>query len=143
MHPRCPQNAETALWPGLRTDEAGPMARAKDAVGAYGERVAVEYLIQRGMRLIERNWRCSAGEIDAVLRDGEALVFCEVKTRRGVGYGQPYEAVGYRKIARLRRLASMWMAQRETHAREVRFDVVSVLPQMSGAAQVEHLRGAF
>ena len=119
------------------------MARAKDAVGAYGERVAVDYLVKHGMRLVERNWRCATGEIDAVLTDGETLVFCEVKTRRGDVFGQPYEAVGWRKVARLRRLASMWMAQRETHAREVRFDVVSVVPQRSGPARVEHLKGAF
>lgn len=119
------------------------MAIAKDAVGAYGERVAVDFLVKQGMRLIERNWRCSTGEIDAVLRDGETLVFCEVKTRRSTEYGQPYEAVGRRKIARLRRLAAIWMAERGTRGHEVRFDVVSVLPQPAGAARVEHLRGAF
>jgi putative endonuclease len=119
------------------------VAKAKDAVGAYGERVAVDYMVAQGMRVIERNWRCAAGEIDAVLRDGDTLVFCEVKTRRGIGFGQPYEAVGHRKMARLRRLASIWMTERNTHAVEVRFDVVSVLPQRSGAAAIEHLRGAF
>lgn len=116
------------------------MAKAKDAVGAYGERVAVDYLVRHGMRLLDRNWRCSAGEIDAVLLDGETLVFCEIKTRRGTAYGQPYEAVGYRKLARMRRLAAIWMTQRGTRAREVRFDVVSVLAQPAGAARVEHLR---
>ena len=65
------------------------MAKAKDALGAYGERVAVEYLVAQGMRLLERNWRCAAGEIDAVLQDDDTLVFCEVKTRRGIGFGQP------------------------------------------------------
>jgi putative endonuclease len=119
------------------------MARAKDAVGRYGERVAVSYLVGRGMHLVERNWRCAEGEIDAVLRDGAALVFCEVKTRRNARYGQPYEAVGHRKIARIRRLAARWLAERGMHAREVRFDVVSVTPQPSGAAHVEHLKGVF
>src|SRR5256885_9849924 len=65
------------------------MTRAKDAVGAYGERVAVRYLLDQGMVLLDRNWRCGTGELDAVLRDGEAVVFAEVKTRRGGRFGTP------------------------------------------------------
>ena len=119
------------------------VAKAKDAVGAYGERVAVEHLVSLGMTLIARNWRCAAGEIDAVLRDGSTLVFCEVKTRRRETHGQPYEAVGYRKMVRLRRLATIYLAQSAEHAAEVRFDVVSVIPQSAGAAAVEHIKAAF
>lgn len=68
--------------------------RAKDAVGAYGERVAERFLQEAGLTVLDRNWRCSAGELDLVLTDGPALVFCEVKTRSGLGYGDPAEAVG-------------------------------------------------
>ncbi len=123
--------------------DAPHMATAKDAVGAYGERVAVAHLVAAGMTLIERNWRCATGEIDAVLRDGATLVFCEVKTRRRDAHGQPYEAVGYRKQAKLRQLAAIYLARSPEFATEVRFDVVSVTPRSSGAAMVEHLRGAF
>jgi putative endonuclease len=119
------------------------MGQAKDAVGAYGERVAVDYLARAGMELIERNWRCSAGEVDAVLRDGDAIVFVEVKTRRSNAFGTPAEAVGYTKQARLRRLAAIWLAQTGQRSPEIRFDLVSVVPQRSGAAEVEHVRGAF
>jgi putative endonuclease len=124
------------------------MGRASDAVGAYGEQVAVDYLVRTGMLLIERNWRCRAGEIDAVFRDGPVLVFTEIKTRRGERFGAPAEAVGPAKRQRLRRLAALWLSQAETAAgggsrHEVRFDVVSVRPRRSGAADVEHLRGAF
>lgn len=119
------------------------MTRAKDAVGAYGERVAVRYLVNQGMALLERNWRGTAGEIDIIVRDGDALVFCEVKTRRSETFGTPAEAVVPAKMRRLRRLAREWMAARGLRPRDVRFDVVSVRPQASGAAQVEHLRGAF
>ncbi len=120
-----------------------PMGRAKDSVGSYGERVAVAYLQQQGMVLLDRNWRCSAGEIDAVLREGDVLVIAEVKTRRGADFGVPAEALVPAKVARLRRLAVLLLAQSRLRPREVRFDVVSVLPQLRGAAQVEHLRGAF
>jgi putative endonuclease len=119
------------------------MGRAKDAVGGYGERVAIAHLIAQGMRLLERNWRCADGELDAILRDGDVLVVVEVKTRRGDGFGTPAEAVGSRKITRVRRLAARWLAEHPVGAAEVRFDVVSVWPQPRGAARIEHLRGAF
>ncbi len=120
---------------------ANPARTAKDAVGAYGERVATDYLVRHGMALIARNWRCPAGEIDAVLRDGSTIVFVEVKTRRGTGFGVPSEAVGHAKQARLRRLAVMWLAESGEHPQEVRFDVVSVLAQRSGPALVDHVKG--
>jgi putative endonuclease len=119
------------------------MARAKDAVGAYGERVAVTYLLAEGMVLLDRNWRGTAGEIDIILRDGTTLVFCEVKTRRGNRFGTPAEALVPAKVRRLRRLAAQWLAESAVRPAEVRFDVVSVLPQRAGAARVEHVRGAF
>ncbi len=121
----------------------GTAGRANTTVGAYGERVAVAYLVEQGMVVLDRNWRCAAGEIDAILRDGDTLVVVEVKTRRGNTFGTPADALIRTKVARLRRLAAMWLAQSGVHPAEIRFDVVSVLPQARGAALVEHLRGAF
>lgn len=119
------------------------MTQAKDAVGAYGERVAVSYLVEQGMVVLDRNWRCRAGEVDAILRDGDTLVFCEVKTRRSDRFGSPAEAVQPAKVARLRKLATLWLEQARVRPKDVRFDVVSVVRPRSGPAQVEHLRGAF
>ena len=116
---------------------------AKDAIGRYGEQVATSHLEQAGYTVLDRNWRCAEGEIDLVARDGEVLVFCEVKTRSGVAFGDPAEAVIAAKAERLRRLALRWMAARGVLGRELRFDVVSVLRQPRGAARVRHLRGAF
>jgi putative endonuclease len=117
--------------------------RAKDAIGAYGERLAADYLVQAGMTVLQRNWRCSDGEIDLIATDGDVLVFCEVKTRSGLGFGHPAEAVVGVKAARLRRLAARWLAGQESHWPEVRFDVIGVLRQPRGAPSVTHLRGAF
>jgi putative endonuclease len=117
--------------------------RAKDAVGAYGERVAVQHLREHGLVVLDRNWRCRDGELDIVARDGDALVFCEVKTRRSERFGVPAEAVVAAKVARVRRLAGQWIRASGLHPRAVRFDVVSVRPQPSGPALVEHRRGAF
>lgn len=113
----------------------------RSAVGRYGEDVAVRHLERAGMQIVERNWRCDLGEIDVVARDDGALVICEVKARRGLDYGTPLEAVTVRKLARLRRLATRWVAESAEHPASVRIDVVSVLVRRRGAAVVEHLRG--
>ena len=110
-------------------------------VGGYGERVAAQRLVAAGMVLLDRNWRCDAGEIDLVLRDGSTLVVCEVKTRSSVHYGHPLEAVTPVKAARLRRLAARWLAEHDVHPHGVRIDLVGVLLSQRGAAQVEHLEG--
>ena len=67
-----------------------------------------DYLEAFGMRIEERNWRCPEGEIDFVALDGDALVIAEVKTRKSLDYGHPFEAVGADKLARLHRLAAAW-----------------------------------
>ena len=116
--------------------------RVKDAVGRFGEQVAVEYLVAAGLQIIERNWRCPDGEIDIVATDGDTLVICEVKTRSGVRYGDPAEAVVGAKARRLRRLALRWLAAHDRTGPALRFDVVTVLRTQHGPV-VRHLRGAF
>jgi putative endonuclease len=111
------------------------------ALGRYGERVAARHLTARGMVVLDRNWRCDAGEIDLVLREGDVLVFCEVKTRTGTAYGHPLEAVDVVKTDRLVRLAERWMEERNVVAADVRFDMVGVVRALRGAAAVEHVRG--
>ena len=115
----------------------------RNAVAAYGERVAARHLADDGMEILDRNWRCRDGEIDIVARDLDALVFCEVKTRRTTEYGGPADAVVRSKARRLRRLAAAWLAAHDVHAPDIRFDVIGVVPRPSGAACVEHLRAAF
>jgi putative endonuclease len=119
------------------------MTRQRQAVGAYGERLASRYLQAAGLVLLDSNWRCREGEVDLILRDGDDVVFCEVKTRRSDAYGTPAEAVAPAKVRRLRRIAACWLAERTVRPRQVRFDVVSVLPQTRGASVIEHVRGAF
>lgn len=116
--------------------------RVKDAVGRYGEQVAAEWLQRAGLEVLSRNWRCADGEIDIVAREGDALVFCEVKTRSSGRFGDPSEAVGPDKVARIRRLALRWLAANGVSGRELRFDVVTVLRGADGV-RVRHLRGAF
>jgi putative endonuclease len=116
-------------------------APRNQALGAYGERVAAQHLTDQGMVLLESNWRCDEGEIDLILRDGADLVVCEVKTRSGLAYGSPHEAVGAAKLERMQRLASRWLEARGVHPSGVRFDLVAVVRPARGPALVDHVRG--
>ena len=117
-------------------------------LGSYGERMAVRYLTDRGLELLDRNWRCDLGEVDIVARDGGCLVVCEVKTRRSTTFGQPIEAVDHRKLARLRRLAAAWLSECRARGEPlhnitgVRVDVVGVLRPRRGPCRIEHVVGA-
>lgn len=119
------------------------MTDVRQAVGAYGEQIAVEHLVDAGMAVLDRNWRSASGEIDIIARDGDVLVLCEVKTRRGLGFGTPAEAVDRRKVARLRRLAGEWLVQAGVHPREVRFDVVEVYFRPGRRPRVVRIEAAF
>ena len=119
------------------------MTKVRRAVGEHGERLAERHLAGQGLVVLSRNWRCSDGEIDLVLRDGLDVVFCEVKTRRSTFFGTPAEAIRPDKIRRLRRLANRWLAQASVRPREVRFDVVEVLLRPPDPAVIEHTRAAF
>ena len=111
------------------------------ALGAYGERVAARHLAAAGMAVLDRNWRCSEGELDLVLREGDALVACEVKTRTSLEHGSPHEAITDAKLARLLRLAQRWAEAHGVTPPEVRVDLVAVIRPLSGPALVEHVRG--
>ena len=103
------------------------------------------WYIDRGYAVLGRNWRCREGEIDLVVaRDGN-VVFCEVKTRTGSGFGGPAEAVTAVKQRRLRRLATRWLGDERGSRRfgEVRFDVACVTFGAGGNPQLEVLEAAF
>jgi putative endonuclease len=115
---------------------------ARAALGRYGEDLAARRLVAVGMTVLERNWRCRGGEIDIVASDGDAVVVCEVKTRRVGHYEHPMAAVTPRKAERLRQLAERWTADHGgTPPGGVRIDLVGVLVPQRGAALVEHVRG--
>jgi putative endonuclease len=115
--------------------------RGKDILGRQGEQLAAEYLEQAGFRILDRNYRCASGEIDIVAADCRELVACEVKTRSGVRYGTPAEAVTGEKLRRLRRLAVHWVLVHGVTFDGLRVDIVGVLRSPSGDFTIEHLRG--
>src|SRR5262245_18608929 len=115
----------------------------REAVGAYGERVAVRALEDAGYAILDRNWRSRAGELDVVAMRGGVVVFVEVKCRRTASYGPPSLALMPTKITHLRAAAVAWLAAHCLEDAAVRFDVISVLRPFTGPALVEHVEGAF
>lgn len=118
-----------------------PLAERRRLLGERGENIAARHLTTRGLVLVDRNWRCDAGEIDLVLRDGQVLVICEVKTRTSTDYGDPLEAVDQRKVDRLRRLAARWLRVHDCHPEDIRIDMVGVLVPPGRPVEVEHVEG--
>lgn len=119
------------------------MTKVTRTLGEWGEKLAAKHLVAKGMVVLDRNWRTAAGEIDIIFRDGDALVFCEVKTRRSMTFGDPGEAVTRQKASRLRTLAKQWLAVSGVRPREVRFDVVKIMVSRSEGPVVSHVRGIF
>ena len=116
---------------------------AKDALGRRGEAIAARYLMDSGLTIVDRNWRCPQGEIDLVARDAGELVFVEVKTRSGVGFGHPLESITVAKLARLRRLAAAWCSAHPGDHDRIRIDAVAVIAPRFGPVEVEHLERVF
>jgi putative endonuclease len=114
----------------------------KQFIGRYGEDLAAKYLQDRGYSILERNWRCSLGEIDLIAKDRNSIVFVEVKTRNGIGYGHPFEAITANKVSRMRKLVAQWCAQNHQVGVKVRIDAIAVLIR-SGKVAVEHLKQVF
>lgn len=112
-----------------------------NALGDFGQQRAERHLVDLGMVVLDRNWRCRQGELDLVLRDGSTLVACEVKTRTDTRFGHPLAAITPEKFARLRRLISIWAAEHEIRCRGIRIDAVAVLRPVRGPIVVEHVRG--
>ena len=111
-------------------------------IGRYGEDRAVEFLRRLGYRLVDRNWRGPSGEIDIVAKDGDCLVFAEVKTRTRLGFGHPFEAITEAKMRRMRALASQWCQAHRLGVVQVRLDAISVLVR-DGRVTIEHLKQVF
>lgn len=114
----------------------------RNELGALGEQVAVDHLLGLGLRILERNWRCRFGELDIIAAtDDGTLVFIEVKTRRGDGFGGWEQAVTPRKLGRLRRLAAVWLASQDTRWTCLRIDVIGVRIGRRPTPEVIHLSG--
>ena len=116
---------------------------AKQALGAFGERLAAAHLESKGYRILERNYRRREGEIDIVAARGGCLVFVEVRTRRGQERGSAVESVGPAKGARLAALAEAYCQERPDLPPDRRIDVVAVdLTPEGRLLSIQHIENA-
>lgn len=115
----------------------------KVQLGAMGEALAVDHLTKMGLRILLRNWRCRYGELDVIACDQATgtVVFVEVKTRTGDGYGGLAYAVTPRKVHRLRRLAAVWLAGQDRRWAAIRIDVIGVRIGRRRTPEIAHLQG--
>jgi putative endonuclease len=115
-------------------------------LGRIGEQLALDHLLRLGYALVARNHRTRFGELDLVVRDGDALVFVEVKTRRADRPGRPWENLHPAKRLQVRRMAVAFLSEApdRPHVDELRFDAVGVTIDPQGRlVALEHLEGAF
>jgi putative endonuclease len=112
-------------------------------IGALGERLAADHLSGLGLQILARNWRCRYGELDVIAADpvADVVVFVEVKTRTGDGFGGLAQAVTAQKARRLRRLAGIWLAAQDRRWAAVRIDVIGVRIGRRRIPEIMHLQG--
>ncbi len=112
-------------------------------LGNSGENSAIQFLKDEGCTILERNYRTRFGEIDIIAQDGDFIVFVEVKTRRSIRCGNPFEAVDIRKQRRISKVALDYITRRGLHDTPARFDVIAVTPQRGGLPRIEIIRNGF
>ena len=119
------------------------MTDKRKKLGGRGEEVACLYLERKGARIVERNWKCQAGEADIIMRDDEDLVFVEVKARSSIATGLPEEAVTLKKRQRYERIALEYLFSHDLPSVRIRFDVIAMVINPEGKAFLRHHKDAF
>ncbi len=112
-------------------------------LGKKGEKIAVSFLKKRKYKIVERNYRCPFGEIDIVAKEGDVLVFVEVKTRRSQDFGLPKDSIVKHKMKRMYRAALCYMNEKRIWNKQARFDVISIVIRKDGKKDIELIKDAF
>ncbi|OGY29115.1 MAG: hypothetical protein A3F33_02005 [Candidatus Woykebacteria bacterium RIFCSPHIGHO2_12_FULL_43_10] len=111
-------------------------------VGSFGEKLAVEYLIKEGYQILEKNWRCPAGEIDIIGLDQGALCFVEVKTRTNTNYGLPEEIITKLKLSRMARCIDYYNARTKNKHELYRIDILAIELEGTKVKRLELIKNA-
>ena len=112
---------------------------AHNELGTWGEDKAAAFLLRQGYRIIERDWKSGRRDIDIIATDGNEVVFVEVKTRRNRLFGEPEEAVDYRKLQNLRLAINHSIKYRRID-NDVRFDIITVVGTIGQEPEIEHIK---
>ncbi len=116
----------------------------KREIGAAMEEATAAFLVKQGYTILERNYRIKTGEIDIIAKDGDEIVFIEVKFRKDYKMGTPFEAVDARKQERIRRTALYYMRENSISPdARIRFDVAGIIPNEAGGYLIKIIKYAF
>lgn len=116
---------------------------ANKPLGDRGEQLAADHLVRAGWTVLSRNFRLGRKEIDLVARRGEVVAFVEVKTRAGLGYGHPLEAITAKKRREIHQVAAAWIDRHGKPGDVYRFDAVAILLPSGGEPRIEHVEDAW
>ncbi len=111
-------------------------------LGKTGEKFAEEYLQKTGYKILEKNFRCKAGEIDLIVKKDGVVTFIEVKTRKSLSFGEPEESIDFLKIKKIRNSANYFISIKNLNGFDYSFDVISI-KLVSGKFKIKHIRNAF
>ena len=117
--------------------------KRKGEIGREGEALARKFLKGKGLKIIGHNYRTRWGELDIVAREGDTLVFVEVKTRSGRLFGGPLAAVTLKKQQRIRRMAKTYLVEKGLQDIPARFDVVGIVMRSGDAPHIQWVENAF
>ena len=112
-------------------------------VWRFGEEEACKFLKKNGCKILERNYRTPAGEIDIIARSGKTILFVEVKTRVSDAFARPWESVGSRKRKNIRAVAAQYIREHDSRNVEFRIDIISILISDALKAELEWIQAAF
>lgn len=109
--------------------------------GDLGEKIACEYLIKNNYSILETNFTTKIGEIDIIAKEDDIVVFVEVKTRKSLKYGRPYEAVDHRKMQKIIKVAENYIVYKSRGDIQYRFDIIEVF--LNETNTINHIKDAF
>lgn len=112
------------------------MSLYKNKLGKFGENMAVDYLKNNGYQIIQRNFRCQFGETDIISFKNGTYIFIEVKTRKSLGFGRPAEAITYKKLDHMRKVAQYYIQINRLGHHDFRFDVIEII---TGKKEINHI----
>lgn len=117
------------------------MKQNNKVIGDLGENLASEYLLKNNYVILEKNFRTRLGEIDLIVKDRDIIAFVEVKTRRSLNFGYPYEAVNHKKMQKIIRVSENYIAYKGTENTQYRFDIIEVFLNKNN--KINHIKDAF
>ena len=112
-------------------------------IGNKAENLACDYLLNKGWEILDRNYYSGHSEVDIIAKDGESIVFLEVKMRSSTKFGHPIEQVTEAKVAHIFKAAEAWIVEKGMQDSPLRFDVIAILQKEHHSPRIDHFEDAY